>query len=104
MTTPAEIRRRRDIRRSVGKVLIAVGLVAIGVAIVAGLIDTSVIGVGNTMFAYCGAALDPSSQVGEGAAACGQALSEQLLFALVVGGLGALAVVAGVIVMVRNAP
>ena len=91
--TPAQVRARRARVRALGKGLVALALVALGVAAVVLLIDLSVIGVPGTVLIACGAMVAPIAQVGAGAAICADALGQ---YAVIGFGLLAVALVAGI--------
>ncbi len=104
MSSPAEVRQQRGRRRNIGKLLLAVGIVALPLALIAALIDVGVFGSGvsSTLFATCGAVIAPVPQVGAAATACAEVLQQHAVFAALAGALGAAIAVVGIVVWVRN--
>lgn len=87
--------------RNVGKALVVLGLVGLGVATVVLLIDVSIVGIPGVTSVFCGAVVAPAATIAAGAGPCGAALAEQAVVGVSAGGVGLVALVVGAIVWVR---
>ena len=101
MPSPAQVRARRARVRTVGKALVALGLVGLGIATVVLLIDVSVVGIPGVTGVFCGAVVAPAETIELGAGPCGAALAEQAVVGSIAGGIGLVALLVGSIVWVR---
>lgn len=99
--TPAQVRARRARVRTVGKALVAVGIVAGGIALVVLLIDVAVIGVPGATSVFCGADVAPALTIGIGTPLCASALAEQALIGFTAAAVAVVAGIVGAVIWIR---
>jgi hypothetical protein len=100
--SPAQRRQQRDRRRNIGKAAIAVGVLAAAICIFALFIQVQVTVISGVDNYFCGAVIDGFALTGAAAAVCAEALGGYIVAAVASGVVALLALVAGIVLLVRN--